>query len=132
MRGTGRANDAVRDLLSLSPRQAIVIRDGEQVEVATSDVRVGDALLIKPGARIPVDAVVEDGTSEVDESVVTGESLPVSKAPGSELIGGSINKNGTLRARATRVGSDTALDQIVKLVEEAQSTKHPEQEREQR
>jgi Cu2+-exporting ATPase len=128
MRARGGANDAVRALLSLSPRQAIVIRDGEQVEVATSDVRVGDVLLIKPGARIPVDAVVEDGTSEVDESVVTGESLPVSKAPGSELIGGSINKNGTLRARATRVGSDTALAQIVKLVEEAQSSKAPGQQ----
>jgi Cu2+-exporting ATPase len=114
--------------LSLSPAQAIVIRDGEQVEVATSDVRVGDLLLIKPGARIPVDAAVVDGTSEVDESVVTGESLPVSKLPGSELIGGSINKNGTLRARTTRVGSDTALAQVVKLVEEAQSSKAPGQQ----
>ncbi len=128
MRARGGANDAVRALLSLSPAKAIVIRNGEQVEVATSDVRVGDVLLIKPGARIPVDAVVEDGTSEVDESVVTGESLPVSKAPGSELIGGSINKNGTLRARATRVGADTALAQIVKLVEEAQSSKAPGQQ----
>src|SRR3979411_512865 len=116
MRGTGRANDAVRDLLSLSPRQAIVIRDGEQVEVATSDVRVGDVLLIKPGARIPVDGVVEDGTSEVDESVVTGESLPVSKAPGSELIGGSINKNGKLRAPAPKGGSPTALAQSRNIV----------------
>jgi Cu2+-exporting ATPase len=128
MRARGGANDAVRALLSLAPAKAIVIRDGEQVEVATSDVRVGDLLLIKPGARIPVDAVVEDGTSEVDESVVTGESLPVSKAPGSELIGGSINKNGTLRARATRVGADTALAQIVKLVEEAQNSKAPGQQ----
>jgi Cu2+-exporting ATPase len=128
MRARGGANDAVRALLSLSPAQAIVMRDGEQVEIATSDVRVGDLVLIKPGARIPVDAVVEDGTSEVDESVVTGESLPVSKAPGSELIGGSINKNGTIRARATRVGSDTALAQIVKLVEEAQSSKAPGQQ----
>src|SRR3979411_1389174 len=127
MRGTGRANDAVRDLLSLSPRQAIVIRDGEQVEVATSDVRVGDVLLIKPGARIPVDGVVEDGESEVDESVVTGESLPVSKAPGSRLIGGSINKNGVMPAGAERVGSDTALAQIVKLVQEAQNSKAPGQ-----
>ena len=128
MRARGGANDAVRALLSLAPAKAIVIKDGEQVEVATSDVRVGDLLLIRPGARIPVDAVVEDGTSEVDESVVTGESLPVSKAPGFELIGGSINKNGTLRARATKVGSDTALAQIVKLVEEAQSSKAPGQQ----
>jgi Cu2+-exporting ATPase len=91
-------------------------------------VEVGDLLLIKPGAKIPVDAVVEDGTSEVDESVVTGESLPVSKAPGAALIGGSINKNGTLRARATKVGSDTALAQIVKLVQDAQSSKAPGQQ----
>jgi P-type Cu2+ transporter len=128
MRARGGANDAVRTLLDLAPPHAIVIRGGEQVEVPTSELQVGDLLLIKPGAKVPVDAVVEDGISEVDESVVTGESLPVSKAPGSALIGGSINKNGTLRARATRVGSDTALAQIVKLVQEAQSSKAPGQQ----
>jgi Cu2+-exporting ATPase len=128
MRARGGANDAVRALLNLAPPQAVVVRNDEQVEVPTSEVRVGDLLLIKPGARVPVDAVVEDGTSEVDESVVTGESLPVSKAPAAALIGGSINKNGTLRARATRVGSDTALAQIVKLVQEAQSSKAPGQQ----
>ena len=126
-RARGGANDAVRALLNLSPPQAIVIRDGAQIEVPTSEVQVGDLLLIKPGAKIPVDAVVEEGTSEVDESVVTGESLPVPKTTGAELIGGSINKNGTLRARATKVGSDTALAQIVKLVQEAQSSKAPGQ-----
>ncbi len=128
MRARGGANDAVRALLNLAPPRAIVMKDGQQVEVPTSEVQVGDILLIKPGSKVPVDAVVEDGTSEVDESVVTGESLPVSKMPGSELIGGSINKNGTLRARATKVGSDTALAQIVKLVQEAQSSKAPGQE----
>jgi len=128
MRARGGANDAIRALLNLAPPMAVVIRNGEQLEVPTAEVRVGDVLLIKPGARVPVDAVVEDGTSEVDESVVTGESLPVSKGPGSELIGGSINKNGTLRARATRVGSDTALAQIVKLVQEAQNSKAPGQQ----
>ncbi len=128
MRARGGANDAVRALLNLAPPRAIVMKDGQQVEVPTSEVQVGDVLLIKPGSKVPVDAVVEDGTSEVDESVVTGESLPVSKMPGSELIGGSINKNGTLRARATKVGSDTALAQIVKLVQEAQSSKAPGQE----
>ena len=127
MRARGGANDAVRALLSLAPPKALVIRDGEQVEVPTSEVQVGDVLLIKPGARVPVDAVVEEGISEVDESVVTGESLPVSKTVGAGLIGGSINKNGTLRARATKVGSDTALAQIVRLVEEAQSSKAPGQ-----
>jgi len=128
MRARGGANDAVRALLDLSPPHAIVIRDGAQVEVPTSELQVGDLLLLKPGAKVPVDATVEEGISEVDESVVTGESLPVSKAPGAELIGGSINKNGTLRARATRVGSDTALAQIVKLVQDAQSSKAPGQQ----
>jgi Cu2+-exporting ATPase len=128
MRARGGANDAVRALLNLAPPMAMIIKDGEQVEVPTSEVQVGDLLLIKPGAKVPVDAVVEDGTSEVDESLVTGESLPVSKAPGAALIGGSINKNGTLRARAARVGSDTALAQIVKLVQEAQSSKAPGQQ----
>ena len=128
MRARGGANDAVRALLNLAPPQALVIRDGEQVELPTSEVQVGDVLLLKPGAKVPVDAVVEEGASEVDESVVTGESLPVSKAPGAGLIGGSINKNGTLRARATKVGSDTALAQIVKLVQEAQSSKAPGQQ----
>ena len=127
MRARGGAGDAVRALLNLAPPRAIVIRDGEQLEVPTSDVHVGDVLVIKPGAKVPVDAAVAEGTSEVDESLVTGESLPVSKAPGSELIGGSINENGTLVARATKVGSDTALAQIVKLVQEAQNSKAPGQ-----
>src|SRR5256885_14936243 len=128
MRARGGANDAVRAFLNRAPPMAIVIRDGDQVEVPTSALQVGDILLIKPGAKVPVDAVVEDGAGEGDEAVVTGESLPVSKAPGAELIGGSINRNGTLRARATKVGSDTALAQIVRLVQEAQSSKAPGQQ----
>src|SRR5207249_1952193 len=119
---------AIGALLNLAPPKAVVLREGEQVEVSTSDVRVGDLLLVRPGSKVPVDAEVEEGTSEVEESVVTGESLPVSKAPGSALVGGSINKNGTLRARAARVGSDTALAQIVKLVQEAQNSKAPGQQ----
>ena len=128
MRARGGANDAIRTLLNLAPSKAIVLRDGDQVEVPTSELQVGDLLIIKPGAKVPVDAVVEEGTSDVDESVVTGESLPVSKAFGAALIGGSINTNGTLRARAARVGSDTALAQIVKLVQEAQNSKAPGQQ----
>ena len=128
MRARGGANDAIRKLLSLAPPMALVVRGGDPVEIPTSEVKVGDLLLIRPGARIPVDAKVEEGESEVDESVVTGESLPVSKEPGSDAIGGSINKNGTLRARAVRVGADTALAQIVKLVQEAQNSKAPAQE----
>jgi Cu2+-exporting ATPase len=127
MRARGGANDAIRTLLELAPPMAVVLEDGDAVQVPTSEVQVGDLLLIRPGAKIPVDAVVEEGESEVDESVVTGESLPVIKAVGDEVIGGSINTTGTLRARATKVGSDTMLAQIVALVQEAQNSKPPGQ-----
>ena len=127
MRARGGANDAIRTLLDLAPPKALVIRDGETIEVPTSDVRVGDLLLVRPGAKIAVDGVVEEGESEVDESMVTGESLPVHKQPESEVIGATINANGTLRVRATKVGADTALAQIVKLVQEAQNSKAPGQ-----
>ena len=127
MRARGGANDAIRTLLDLSPPMALVLRDGAPVEVPTADVEVGDLLLVRPGAKIPVDGVVEEGESEVDESVVTGESLPVHKEPGAPVIGATINKNGTLRVRATKVGADTALAQIVKLVQEAQNSKAPGQ-----
>ncbi len=127
MRARGGANEAIRALLDLAPPMALVLRDGEPVEVPTSEVSVGDVLVVRPGARIPVDAEVLEGTSEVDESMVTGESMPVSKAPGSPLIGATINRNGNLRARASAVGADTALAQIVKLVQEAQNSKAPGQ-----
>ena len=127
MRARGGANDAVRTLLELAPTLAVVLRDGAEVEVPTADVQVGDLLLIRPGAKVPVDAVVVEGESDVDESMVTGESLPVGKAPGAELIGASINVSGTLRARATKVGADTALAHIVALVQEAQNSKAPGQ-----
>ncbi|ANQ75516.1 MULTISPECIES: heavy metal translocating P-type ATPase [Rhodococcus] len=127
MRARGGANDAIRTLLELTPPLAIVLRDGEPVEVPTADVVVGDLLLIRPGGKVPVDGTVESGTSEVDESMVTGESLPVSKEPGSAVIGASINTTGTLRVRATKVGADTALSQIVALVQEAQNSKAPGQ-----
>ena len=127
MRARGGANDAIRRLLDLAPPTALVIRDGEPVEVPSAEVQVGDLLLVRPGAKVPADGTVEEGESEVDESTVTGESLPVSKQAGDEVIGATINKNGTLRVRATRVGADTALAQIVKLVQEAQSSKAPGQ-----
>jgi len=127
MRARGGANDAIRSLLDLAPPKALVVRDGEAVEVPSAEVQVGDLLLVRPGAKIATDGVVEDGDSEVDESVVTGESLPVHKRPGDEVIGATINRNGTLRVRATRVGADTALAQIVKLVQEAQNSKAPGQ-----
>ncbi|HJY43057.1 MAG TPA: heavy metal translocating P-type ATPase [Propionibacteriaceae bacterium] len=127
MRARGGANDAIRTLLELAPPMAVVIRDGEPVEVPTAEVAVGDLLLIRPGGKIPVDGAVVEGESEVDESMVTGESLPVSKTINSEVIGASVNTTGTLRVRATKVGSDTALAQIVALVQEAQNTKAPGQ-----
>jgi Cu2+-exporting ATPase len=127
MRARGGANDAIRTLLDLAPPLAVVLRDGEAVDVPTEEVVVGDLVLVRPGAKIPVDAIVESGESDVDESMVTGESLPVHKVPGSEVIGATINIDGTLRVRASKVGSDTALAQIVQLVQEAQNSKAPGQ-----
>jgi Cu2+-exporting ATPase len=127
MRARGGANDAIRTLLELAPPMAVVLRDDGPVEIPTAEVVVGDLLLIRPGAKIPIDGTVEAGHSEVDESMVTGESLPVTKDPGSAVIGASINTTGTLRVRATRVGSDTVLAQIVQMVQEAQNSKAPGQ-----
>lgn len=127
MRARGGANEAIRSLLDLAPPKALVLRGGEPVEVPTAEIVVGDLLLVRPGAKIAVDGVVEEGTSEIDESMVTGESLPVHKEPGSPVVGATINANGTLRVRATKVGSDTALAQIVRLVQEAQNSKAPGQ-----
>ena len=127
LRARGGANDAVRALLDLAPPKAVVIRDGKELEVPTAGVAVGDLLLIRPGSKVPVDSVVVEGESSVDESMVTGESMPVAKTRGDTLVGGTINRQGTLRARATAVGSDTALAQIVKLVQEAQNSKAPAQ-----
>ncbi|GHD46184.1 copper-translocating P-type ATPase [Mycetocola manganoxydans] len=127
MRARGGANDAVRTLLELAPSKALVIRDGEPVEVPTSEVMPGDLMLVRPGSKVPTDGVVEDGESEIDESMVTGESLPVAKSSGSDVIGASVNTTGTLRVRATKVGADTALAQIVALVQEAQNSKAPGQ-----
>ena len=127
MRARGGANDAIRTLLDLAPPKAVVIRGGQETEILTAEVKEGDLLLVRPGTKIAVDGVVEDGDSEVDESMVTGESLPVHKAPGSQVVGATINVNGTLRVRATKVGADTALAQIVRLVQEAQNSKAPGQ-----
>ena len=127
MRARGGANEAIRTLLDLAPPMAVVIRDGEPVEVPTVEVAVGDLVLVRPGARVPVNAEVVNGASDVNESMVTGESMPLSKQPGDRLIGATINGRGTLRARASAVGSDTALAQIVKLVQEAQNSKAPGQ-----
>jgi len=127
MRARGGANDAIRTLLELAPARAIVLRDGEPVEIPTAEVVPGDLLLVRPGAKIPTDGAVEEGDSDVDESMVTGESLPVAKSTGSAVIGATLNTTGALRVRATKVGADTALAQIVALVQEAQNSKAPGQ-----
>jgi Cu+-exporting ATPase len=120
--GTG---DAIRALVELAPATAHVLRDGQEVEVGVDDVHVGDELRVRPGEKIPVDGVIVDGTSTIDESMVTGESVPVSKTAGDEVIGATVNQTGAFTMRATRVGSETALAQIVRLVQEAQSSKAP-------
>jgi P-type Cu2+ transporter len=127
MRARGGANDAIRTLLNLAPPMAVVVRSGDTVEIPTAEVVVDDLLLVRPGAKVAVDGVVEEGSSDIDESMVTGESLPVHKEPGSSVIGATINIDGVLRVRATKVGADTALAQIVQLVQEAQNSKAPGQ-----
>ncbi|KAG3106735.1 Copper-exporting P-type [Phytophthora cactorum] len=121
----GRSSQAIKSLIELAPREARVIRDGQEVVVPSAYVVVGDLVLVKPGDSIPVDGVVEEGQSSVDESMLSGESLPVDKKPGDTVTGATLNKNGVLRLRATRVGSDTALSQIIKVVEQAQGSKAP-------
>jgi P-type Cu2+ transporter len=121
------SSDSVRKLLDLAPQQATVEREGRVLEVPVADVLVGDTLVLRPGDKVPVDGVVQDGRSTIDESMVTGESIPVAKDPGDEVIAGTINQSGSLRFRATKVGADTALAQIVRLVETAQNSKAPAQ-----
>lgn len=121
----GGASDAIRKLMDLRPRKAYIIRDEIEVEVTIDEVEVGDFVLVHPGEKIPVDGVVVDGRSSVDESMLTGESLPVEKTPGKEVIGGTINKLGLLKFEATKIGKETVLAQIIKLVEEAQASKAP-------
>ena len=127
MRARAGASAAIRALLDLAPPMAVVLRDGEEQEIPTADVLEGDTVLIRPGNKIPVDGEVLEGSSQVDESMLTGESMPVAKGPGDEVIGATINKSGSFRYRATKVGADTALAQIVKLVQEAQNSKAPAQ-----
>jgi len=127
MRARGGASEAVSALMKLAPPVAVVLRNGEPDEVPTDQVVVGDLLLIRPGSKVAVDGTVEDGESDVDESMVTGESLPVHKAAGDDVVGATINTTGSLRVRATKIGADSALAQIVKLVQEAQNSKAPGQ-----
>jgi len=127
MRARAGASEAINALLNLAPPMAVVWRNGQEVEISTAEVLVGDTVVIRPGNKIPVDGTVTEGTSLVDESMLTGESMPVSKKAGDTVVGATINKSGTFRYRATKVGADTALAQIVKLVQEAQNSKAPAQ-----
>ncbi len=124
-RAKGRTSEAIKKLMGLRAKTARVIRDGVEAEVSIDDVRVGDMVLVKPGEKIPVDGVVVDGRSAIDESMLTGESLPVEKKPGDPVIGATLNKLGMLKFEATKVGKETALAQIIKLVEDAQGSKAP-------
>jgi len=119
----GRTSEAIRKLMGLKAKTARIVRDGQEVEVPVDDVVVGDLVVVRPGEKIPVDGIVRDGYSAVDESMITGESIPVEKKIGDEVIGATINKTGLLRFEATKVGKETALAQIVKLIEDAQSAK---------
>jgi P-type Cu2+ transporter len=127
MRSRRGTNDALRALFDLVPPQATVIRDGEEMTIPSSEVRLGDFVILRPGDKVPVDGEVVEGETSIDEALVTGESVPVTKRPGDAVIAGSINRSGSVRFRATAVGADTTLAQIVDLVEQAQSSKAPGQ-----
>ncbi len=126
-RAKGRTSEAIKKLIGLRPQTAIVIREGGQAEIPIGDVVVGDLVMVKPGEKVPVDGTVVDGASYVDESMITGEPIPVLKGQGNPVVGGTLNKNSTLRFRAERVGSETVLAQIIRLVEEAQGSRPPVQ-----
>lgn len=121
----GKTSEAIKKLMGLSPKTALVVRDGVEEVIKIENVVVGDILIVKPGEKIPVDGVVIDGHTSVDESMLTGESIPIEKRAGDNVIGASINKNGSIKYQATKIGKDTVLSQIIHLVEEAQGTKAP-------
>ncbi len=121
----GRTTDALKSLMKLSPKTATLLRDGEEVEVGIEDVGVGDVFIVRPGENVPVDGVVLEGTSAVNESALTGESIPVDKAEGDVVSAATVNQSGYLQCRATRVGNDTTLSQIIKMVSDAAATKAP-------
>ncbi|MCG6981263.1 MAG: heavy metal translocating P-type ATPase [Deltaproteobacteria bacterium] len=124
-RAKGRTGNAIRKLMGLRPKTATIIRDGKEVEVSLKEVKVSDVVVVRPGEKIPVDGIVLEGNSAVDESMLTGEPIPVDKSTGDTVVGATINSEGLLKFRATRVGKDTALAQIIKLVQDAQGSKAP-------
>jgi len=124
-RAKGRTSEAIRKLIGLQPRTARVVREEKEIDIPVEEVLVGDSVIVRPGEKIPVDGIVIEGRSSVDESMITGESIPVDKKPGDEVVGATINKTGSFKFRATKVGKDTALAQIIKLVQDAQGSKAP-------
>ncbi|MFN2145409.1 MAG: copper-translocating P-type ATPase, partial [Anaerolineales bacterium] len=127
-RAKGQTSEAIKKLIGLQPKTARIVRDGQELEIPADDVLVGDIVIVRPGEKLPVDGVVVEGRSTVDESMLTGESLPVSKGPGDSVIGATLNKTGLFRFEATKVGKQTALAQIIRLVEDAQASKAPIQQ----
>lgn len=125
VRAKGRSSEAIRKLIDLQPRTALVLRDGTEVTLPVEEVLVGDTILVRPGERVPVDGEVVEGRSAIDESMVTGESLPIDKGMGDTVIGATVNRTGSLQIRATKVGKDTMLSQIIDMVEQAQGSKAP-------
>ncbi len=121
----GKTSEAIKKLMGLAPKTAIIIKNGKEVKISIEDVEVGQIIVVKPGEKMPVDGEVIEGSTAVDESMLTGESIPVEKNPGDSIIGASLNKNGSIKYKATKVGKDTALAQIIKLVEDAQGSKAP-------
>lgn len=126
-RARSRTSAAIKTLMGLQPKTARVVRGGQEVDVPVAEVRVGEIVIVRPGEKIPVDGILVSGASSVDESLVTGESLPVEKQPGDTLIGATLNRSGSFQMRATRVGKETALAQIIRLVQEAQGSRAPVQ-----
>jgi Cu+-exporting ATPase len=124
-RAKGKTSEALKALMGLRAKNATVLRDGWEIEINVDEVVVGDIVLVRPGGKVPVDGIIIEGYSALDESMITGESMPVSKGPGQEVIGATINREGLIRFEATKIGKNTALSQIVKLVQEAQSSKAP-------
>jgi len=124
-RARGQTSEAIKKLIALNPKTALVIRDGEEKEIAIEDAQIGDLILVRPGERVPVDGIIREGYSSIDESTITGESIPIEKKVGDEVIGASINKTGSFKFEATRVGKDTTLAKIIRLVDEAQGSKAP-------
>lgn len=128
VRAKGRASQAIKKLVTMAAKTAIIMRDGKEVEIPVSDLQLGDVMVVRPGGKIPTDGEVIDGVGHIDESIATGESVPVEKGPGDAVLGATINQEGFLKIKVTKLGADTFLSQVIKLIEEAQSSKVPIQE----